>query len=128
MKKIAILAVPILLLVVFASECTSNNNSKSSISPPQNNSNIQSNSNTVVQINSDTLWSGTLTYNGKTQIINGNGNVEYDLGPNPGAITIALKKTRNAGTLSVKLVKEGNVVVDQSTSGGQGVISINYDS
>lgn len=89
---------------------------------------MQSNENLTLQINSDSPWKGTLTYNNGTQVINGDGSATYNLGQNPGKVTVTLQKTDNAGTLSVQLIKDGNAVVNQSTSGGQGVISIKYAS
>lgn len=118
MKEITV-GLAILILIVLVSGCTSNN-SKSNTSGSQNNSDI------IVQIDSDSSWSGTLTYNNKTQAIKENGI--YNLGRDPGAVTVILQKTGNAGTLKVQLIKDGNVIVNQSTSGGQGVISINYSS
>ena len=134
MKKIAVYLTAILLLVVFASGCTSNNNSTGNTSSNQNsstmqnNSNTQNNSNVTVQINADSSWTGTLAYNGGTQVINGNGNATYNLGSNPGSISITLRKTSDNGTLSVQIIKNGNVVVNQSTSGSQGNINISYSS
>lgn len=88
---------------------------------------MQSNSDIIVQINSDSSWNGTLTYNNKTQAINGDGSATYNLGRNSSAVSVILQKTgNNAGTLRIQLIKDGNAIVNQSTSGGQGVISINY--
>lgn len=129
MKKNAVLIITVLLLTVFMSGCTSiDNNSTINSSSSQNNSNMQSNESVTLQINSNSSWKGTLTYRNGTQVINGDRSATYNLGQSPGKVTVILQKTDNAGTLSVQLIKDGNVVVNQSTSGSQGVISITYSS
>ena len=139
MKKNAIGLMAILILVTFISGCTSNNNptgNNSSIpnnstaqnNSTENNSSMQNNQNTIVQINSDSSWSGVITSSNGTQTVSGNGNATYNLGSNPGSVSITLHKTNDAGTVTVQIIKNGNVVVSQSTSGSQGNININYSS
>jgi hypothetical protein len=127
MKKIAVVLMAILVLMVLASGCISNSSNNSELNT-SGGSNMKNNSDIIVQINSDSSWSGILTYNNGTQAIKGERSASYNLGQNPGSVNLILRKTGNAGTLKVQLIKDGNVVVNQSTSGGQGVISINYSS
>ena len=128
MRKIGIGLIAVLILVIFASGCTSNNNSTGNNSSMQNNSTMQNN-NIIVQINSDSSWNGTLSYNNGTQTITGNGNATYDLGQNPGNVKVTLQKTGGkTGTLTLQLLKGGNVVVKQSSTSTQGVVSLSYTS
>ncbi len=134
MKKIAIGLIAILILVTFASGCTSNNNttgnnSTGNNSSAQNNSSMQNNQDVTLQINSDGSWNGTLSYKSGTQTINGTGSATYNLGQDPGNVSVNLQKTgKNSGTITVQLLKGGNVVINQSTTSNQGTISINYNS
>ncbi len=128
MRKIGIGLIAILILVIFASGCTSNNNPTGNNSSMQNNSTTQ-NSNIILQINSNSSWIGTLTYNNGTKTINGTGNATYDLGQNPGNVKVTLQKNGNkTGTLTLQLIKGGNVIVNQSTTSTHGVLSLNYTS
>ena len=128
MRKIGIGLIAVLILVIFASGCTSSNNSTGNNSSMQNNSTMQNN-NIIVQINSDSSWNGTLTYNNGTRTINGTGNAAYNLGQNPGNVRVTLQKTGDkTGTLTLQLIKGGNVIVNQSTTSTHGVVSLNYTS
>jgi uncharacterized protein YxeA len=115
MKKIAIGIVSILILVVLASGCTSYNNNTTS---------NQSSSNVTVQVSSNSSWNGTLAYNNGTHIINGNDSATYNLGPKPGAVTVSLEKTGSSGTLTLQLLKGGNILQTQSTSATHGIVTI----
>ena len=129
MKKIAIGLVSILILVVFASGCTSSNNSTGNNSSAQNYSNMQTSQNVTLQIKSDSSWKGTLSYQNRTQNINGTGNATYNLGQNPGNVRVSVQKTGNdSGTITLQLFKGGNVTVYQSTTSNQGIVSLNYNS
>ncbi|MGB9980243.1 hypothetical protein [Methanobacterium sp.] len=133
MKKIAIGLIAILVLITFASGCTSNNNSTGNNSSMQNNSSAQNNSsmqgnqNITLKINSDGSWNGTLSYKNGTQTINGTGNATYDLGQTPGNVTVTVQKTgNNNGSITLQLFKGGNITIYQSTTSNQGTVSLNY--
>ena len=129
MKKVAIGLSALLILITFVSGCTNSNNSTANNSSAQNNSSMQTDQNVTLKINSDGSWKGTLSYKNGTQTINGTGSATYDLGQNPGNVTVTLEKTgNNSGTITVQLLKGGNVAVYQSTTSNQGTISINYNS
>jgi hypothetical protein len=129
MKKITIGLITIVVLVIFASGCTNNNNSTGNNSSVQNNSNIQHDQNVTLKINSNSSWNGTLSYKNGTQNIDGRGSAAYDLGQNPGNITVNLQKTGNDnGTITLQLLKGGTVVVNQSTNSNHGTVSLSYTS
>lgn len=129
MKKIVIGLMAILILVIFASGCTSNSNSTGNNSSIQNNSGMQTNQDVTLKITSDGSWNGTLSYKNGTQTINGTGNVTYNLGQNPGNVTVTVHKTgNNKGTITLQLFKGGNATVYQSTTSNQGTVSLNYFS
>ncbi|MCZ3366961.1 MULTISPECIES: hypothetical protein [Methanobacterium] len=128
MKKIAVGLIALLILITFVSGCTSSNNSTANNSSAQNNSSMQKNQNVTLKINSDGSWNGKLTYKNGTQTINGTGNVTYDLGQNPGNVSVSVHKTdKNSGTITVQLFKGGNVTIYQSTTSNEGTVSLNYN-
>jgi protein involved in sex pheromone biosynthesis len=129
MKKIAIGLIAIVVLVTFASGCTNNNNSTGNNSSVQNNSSMQNDQNVTLQINSNSSWNGTLSYKNGTQNINGSGSATYDLGQNPGNVTVNLQKTGNDnGIITLQLLKGGTIIVYQSTTSNQGTVSLSYTS
>ena len=128
MKKILIGLLALLILVTFVSGCTSSNNSTANNSSSQNNSSMQTNENVTLKINSNGQWNGTLSYKNGTQSINGTGDVTYNLGQNPGKVSVTVQKTGNKnGTITLQLFKGGNVTIYQSTTSNQGTISLNYN-
>ena len=128
MKKITIGLITLLILVTFVSGCTSSNNSTANNSSSQNNSGMQTNQNVTLKINSDGPWNGTLSYKNGTQTINGTGNAIYNLGQNPGKVSVTVQKTGNKnGNITLQLFKGGNVNIYQSTTSNQGTISLNYN-
>lgn len=128
MKKIAIGLMAILILITFASGCTSYNNQTWNNSSAQNNSSMQANQNITLQIKSDGSWNGTLSYKNGTKSINGTGDATYNLGQNPGNIKVTVQKTgNNSGTIILQLFKGGNVTVHQSTTSNPGTVSLNYN-
>ncbi len=128
MKKIAVGLLAILILVILVSGCTSSSNSTLTNSSSQNNSGMQSNQNVTLKINSDGPWNGTMSYKNGTQNINGTGNTIYDLGQNPGKVSVTVRKTGNKnGTITLQLFKGGNITIYQSTTSNQGIISLNYN-
>ncbi len=128
MKKIAIGLMAILILVTFVSGCTNSSNSTANNSSIQNNSSMQTDKNVTLKVNSDGPWNGTLTYKDGTQNINGTGNTTYNLGQNPGKVSVSVQKTgNNMGTITIQLFKGGNVTIYQSTTSNNGTVSLNYN-
>ncbi|BDZ69557.1 hypothetical protein [Methanobacterium petrolearium] len=116
MKKIMGIIPVVLVLVVLASGCTSSSNNTSN----------QSSSNVTLQIYSNSTWIGDYGYKNGDMQINGTGNAKYNLGPNPGTVTVSLENN-GTGTLTVQLLQGGNVIQTQSTSDNQGVVNINKE-
>lgn len=117
-KNISIIGfIGLLVLVVFVSGCTSSNNTTSN----------QSSQNVTVQINSNSQWNGTITYNSTDHKINGTGNSNYTLGTSPGAVTIYLTNNNDTGNLTVQLLQGTNIIQTQSTSANQEVVSISHN-
>jgi len=108
----------LLILVVFVSGCTTSNNITSS---------NQSSKNVIIQIISDSSWNGTLTYNGIEYNITGTKNRNYNLGNNPGAVTIYLKTNNNTGNLTVQLLQGTNIIQTQNISSNQGFVNITHN-
>lgn len=90
------------------------------------NDKLSSTQNVTIQITSNNPWNGTLTSNTGSQIVNGNGDANYNLGTNPGVVSISLQNNGN-GTLSVALLKGKSNVETQSTSNYKGVVNINHN-
>jgi len=117
MKKI-IMFLTILVLVVFASGCTSNTSN--------NNSSNQS-GNVTIKIISNTTWAGQYAYTDGHSIINGTGNATYNLGTNPGKVTVTVQNNATtSGTIAVQLLQGSNVVASQTNTSDHPVVSIDY--
>ncbi|WP_424356235.1 hypothetical protein [Methanobacterium sp. MBAC-LM] len=119
MKKIAGIILAVSILVVFASGCTSSNISTNNSTNISN----QSNSNVTLQIISNSPWAGDYAYTNGNMQINGTGNASYNLGPNPGHVTVSIENKGN-DTLTIQLLQGGSTVQTQSTSENMGVVNI----
>jgi hypothetical protein len=119
MKKVMGIVLAISMLVVFASGCTSSNNMSNNSSNVSN----QNNSNVTLQIMADGPWAGDYGYTNGNMQINGTGNASYNLGPNPGHVTVSVENKGN-NTLTIQLFQGGNVIQTQSTSDNMGVVNI----
>ena len=118
MKRI-FMVVLVLVLVVFASGCTSNNSN--------NNSSNQS-GNVSIKIISNTTWGGQYAYTNGHSVINGTGNATYNLGTNPGKVTVtAQNNATNNSTIIVQLLQGSNVVASQTNSSEYPVVSVEYN-
>jgi hypothetical protein len=106
----------LLILVVFVSGCTNSNNTTSN----------QSGQDVIVQINSNSLWNGTLIYNGTNYKINGTKNKNYNLGKTPGDVKIYLNKYNDTGNLTVQLLQGSNIIQTKSISSHQEFIDIRH--
>ena len=80
-------------------------------------------SNVTLQIQSNSSWTGNYAYHDGNLMINGTGNAVYNLGSNPGHVTVTLTNT-GTGTLTVQLLQGGNIVESQSTQESQGIINL----
>jgi hypothetical protein len=122
----------IFLLVIFASGCITNNNPANNTSQAPNTSQSRANnssfaSDVVVTVAYQGTWNGTLSDNTGTRTIQGTANNIYNLGPNPGAVSINIQKTGNDNLpLTVQILRGSNVIETSTTTAQNGTISLNY--
>lgn len=123
----------ILLLVIFASGCIFNNPANNTSQGPNtsqsgaNNSSFASD--VIVTIAYQGTWNGTLSDNSGSRTIQGNANNIYNLGPNPGTVSVTIQKTGNDNLpLTVQILRGSNAIQTSSTNAPNGVISISYTS
>ena len=118
-KNVSIMGIiSLLILIVFVSGCTTSNNSTSN----------QSGQDVIININSNSQWNGTLTYNGINYNINGSKNKNYNLGKTPGSVKIDLQKNNDVGgNLTVQLLQGRNIIENQTTSTNHEIINISHN-
>jgi hypothetical protein len=74
-------------------------------------------------------WSGTITAGGSSRTVEGDGSKTFDIQGTPDIISVnAQKQDDNNDTLTVQILKDGDVVKEGSTSAGFGVASITYSN
>jgi hypothetical protein len=135
----------IVLLVVFASGCTSNN-SNSSTNSSTNGQSSQNNGQAAtysgapaVKVTGNGAWTGDITDNSGSRSVDGSGSQTFQLSDDPGNVAVTFQKdnsnevsqngttTPNTGTLTVQILdKTGKVVATQSTTADAGVVSTSY--
>lgn len=124
----------IFLLVIFVSGCTSTqnnstgNNTNQSPNTSQSGSNNSSfASNIVVSVNYQGTWNGTISDNTGNRTVHGTSSNRYNLGPNPGIVSVTFRKTDNSTLpLRVQILQGSNVLESQSTNAPFGVVSISH--
>lgn len=131
----------IVLLVVFASGCTSNNtNSSSNGQSSQNNGQAATYSGAPsVTVAGNGAWTGNIADNSGSRSVDGSGSQTFQLSNNPGVVAVTFQKDNskdviqngtivpNTGTLTVQILdKTGKVVASQSTTADAGVVSTSY--
>ena len=144
MKKlnISILGIiGILVLVVFASGCTSSsNNTTMANSSSSNGQSASSTGSPMVKVSGSAGWSGDITDNSGSRTVSGTGSQTFPLSQDPGNVVTTIQKdnskdavdangtiTPNTSTLTVQIVDQnGNVVATQSTSADAGVVSVSH--
>lgn len=138
MKKISLSIIGIigiLVLVVFASGCTSsdtgNNSTQQSTSTSEgssgssSSSSSSSSSNVDVSIISSSAWSGAISDSTGTRSIQGTGSQTIALGSVTGAVAAnAQKEGNDTGTLTVSITSGGKTLATQSTSAAYGVVQV----
>lgn len=125
----------ILVLVVFASGCTSSDNgttsnqqspTNSSSSPSSSSSSSSSSSDSVnAVINYSGEWSGAVADSTGTRTISGSGTKTINLGSITGAVAVnAQKQDAGSGTLTLSITSGGKTLATQSTSSQYGVVQV----
>ena len=124
----------IFLLVIFASGCvnTQNNSTGNNTNQSPNTSQSGANnssfaSNVVVTVTYQGTWNGTISDNSGNRTVHGNANNNYNLGPNPGTVSVTFQKTNNSTLpLLVRIMQGNRVIESQSTNEPFGVVSISH--
>lgn len=121
----------IFLLVIFASGCTNTqNNSTTNQSPNTSQSSTNNSSfasNVIVSVAYQGTWNGTISDKTGNRTVHGTSSNRYNLGPNPGNVSITFQKTDNSTLpLLVQIIQGNKVVESQSTNASLGVVSISH--
>jgi hypothetical protein len=124
-KKIALLIIPILVLVIFASGCTSSNTTSTDTGDNDYTSTSNSDSgNTIIKIITNEEWSGSVGADSNTRSIDGTGNHQENMGSVNIVSASIQKQTNSTGMLKVQIVKNGEVIKEESTTAEYGVVTI----
>ena len=130
----------ILVLVVFASGCTSSGNSTSSNQSSSNQQNAQQNPSVAsVKIIASGPWTGNIRDNSGSRSVQGSGTQTFTLSSNPGIVAATFQKDNSKDTmnsngtmnqdtssLTVQILSGGKVVETQTTSADAGVVSVSH--
>lgn len=124
----------IFLLVIFASGCvntqnnsTANNTNQSPNTSQSGTNNSSFASNVIVSVIYQGTWNGTISDNTGNRTVHGTSSNRYNLGSNPGTVSITFQKTDNSTMpLQVQILQGNNVVESQSTNESLGSVSISH--
>ncbi len=115
--------------MVSASGCINQpagNNSQGQNQSPSPSANTSA-GNVVINVNYQGTWNGTISDNTGNRTVQGNANNRYNLGPNPGTVSVTFRKTDNSTQLLLVQIIQGNKVIEsQSTNETFGVVSITH--
>lgn len=126
------LALFILILVILVSGCTNTNNTTQNTTQshnisPNSTNNSSFASDIIVTIDYQGSWNGTISDSTGNRTVSGVANNNYNLGPNPGNVTVIVQKAgNNRLQLRVQILQGSNVIESQSTTVPRGTISINH--
>ena len=134
----------ILVLVVFASGCTSSSNnttmSNSSSSNGQSSQSASSTGNAMVKVTASGGWTGNVLDSSGSKSVQGTGPQTFQLAQNPGDVVVSFQKdnskdavsangtiTPDTSTLTAQIIDgSGNVVATKSTTADAGVVQISH--
>lgn len=141
----------ILVLVVFASGCTSSDNSTSSSNgqssqssqsgqSSQSNQPASSNNGGSVKVFASGGWSGDIEDNSGSKTVDGTGTQSFALSQDPGVVSVSFQKDNSkdavdangaiipdTSTLTVQILNgNGQVVATQTTSADAGIAATSY--
>lgn len=127
----------IFILVVSASGCinipsnnTGNNNQGQNTNQSPNTSRQGENNSSfatdiIVSVTYQGPWNGTISDNTGTRTVQGNADNRYNLGPNPGTVSVIFQKADNSTLpLLVQILRGSAVIESQNTNATQGFVSI----
>ncbi len=117
--------------MIFASGCVNTqNNSSTNQSPnatPSNTNNSSFAPNVIVSVAYQGSWNGTISDNTGNRTVQGTSSNNYNLGPNPGTISVTFKKTDNSTLpLRVQIFQGNKVIESQNTNESFGTVSISH--
>ena len=124
----------IFLLVIFASGCVNTQNNSTGNNTNQSPNTSQSGANNssfasdvIVTVAYQGTWNGTISDKTGNRTVHGTANNNYNLGPNPGSVSVNFQKTDNSTLpLRVRILQGNNVIESQSTNESLGVVSISH--
>ena len=129
----------ILVLVVFASGCTSSSNNTTSSNMTQSQQSSAIAGPVSVKIDASGAWSGSIADNSGTKTVSGLNSQSFQLSSNPGIVSVVIQKdnskdavvngtiTPNTSSLTVQIINgQGKVVETKTTTADAGVVSISH--
>jgi hypothetical protein len=124
-----ICCIALILVVAGSALFPDKNTATTNTTPPTTNTNTQTqpttNSDVIVQVVTAGNWTGALDYSNSEKSVQGTGNDQFDLGPNPGIVSVNFQKgTNDTNPLTVNLIQGGNTVKTQTTTASQGIAAV----
>ena len=133
----------ILVLVVFASGCTSSSNNttmSNSSSQSQSSQSASSSGTPSVKVIASGSWSGSIGDSSGSKTVQGTGSQTFPLTQNPGVVAVSFQKdnskdtvsangtiTPDTSTLTVQILDgSGSIVATQTTSADAGVVTTSH--
>lgn len=124
--------IALVVVIVAVSGCTSSDttstddtsSNETSTDETSNSQSSNTNPNVVVKVTSDDSWSGSIYDDSGSRSVEGTGNKEFDLGSNPGIVSVTFQKSGSSGSLTVEIIKNGEIVKSQTTTAEYGVVSV----
>lgn len=108
-----------------ATNTSSNNSVSPTSSTSSNDTSSSSGSGVQVKVDYAGSWSGAYGDESGTQSVDGSGTKTIDMTGNPSIVSANFqKKDSSSGTLTVEIIKDGNVIETKSTSAEYGVASV----
>ena len=81
----------------------------------------------IVSVAYQGSWNGTISDNTGNRTVHGTSNNNYNLGQNPGTVSVTFRKTDNSTlTLRVQISRGNKVIESQSTNESHGTVSISH--
>ncbi len=129
----------ILVLVVFASGCTSSSNNTTSSNSTQSQQSSAISAPVSVKVDASGAWSGTIADNTGSKTVSGSGSQSFQLSSKPGIVSVVIQKdnskdpvvngtiTPDTSSLTVQIVDgQGKVVETKTTTADAGVVSVSH--
>ena len=81
----------------------------------------------MVTVTYQGTWNGTISDNTGNRTVHGTSSNRYNLGSNPGTVSVTFQKTDNSTLpLLVQIMRGNNVIESQSTNESFGNVSISH--